>query len=55
MPAQAGRTDRQLSDAVWFATGALPRLLGVLDCNGEEARYRSRKLTSPPPPYRKKS
>jgi poly(A) polymerase len=38
MPAQAGRTDRQLSDAVWFTTGALPRLLGVLDCDGEEAR-----------------
>jgi poly(A) polymerase len=38
MPAQAGRTDRQLSDAVWFTTGLLPRLLGVLDCDGEEAR-----------------
>ncbi len=38
MPAQAGRTDRQLDNAVWFTTGALPRLLAVLDCDGEEAR-----------------
>ncbi|MGB8893272.1 MAG: CCA tRNA nucleotidyltransferase [Pseudolabrys sp.] len=38
MPAQAGRTDHQLSDAVWFTTGVLPRLLDVLDCDGEEAR-----------------
>ncbi|HYC17534.1 MAG TPA: CCA tRNA nucleotidyltransferase [Pseudolabrys sp.] len=37
MPSQAGRTDRKLGDA-WLTTGALPRLLGVLDCDGEEAR-----------------
>ena len=38
MSAPAGRTDRKLSDAAWLATGGLPRLLAVLDCNGEEAR-----------------
>ena len=38
MSSQAGRTDRKLSDAAWLTTGALPRLLGVLDCDGEEAR-----------------
>jgi poly(A) polymerase len=38
MPSQAGRTDRKLSSAAWLTTGALPRLLGVLDCDGEEAR-----------------
>ncbi len=37
-PSQAGRTDRKLSNAAWLTTGALPRLLGVLDCDGEEAR-----------------
>jgi poly(A) polymerase len=37
-PSQAGRTDRKLSSAAWLTTGALPRLLGVLDCDGEEAR-----------------
>ena len=38
MSSQAGHTDRKLGDAAWLATGALPRLLGVLDCDGEEAR-----------------
>jgi len=38
MPSQAGRTDRKLSDAAWLNSGGLPRLLGVLDCDGEEAR-----------------
>jgi tRNA nucleotidyltransferase/poly(A) polymerase len=38
MASQAGRTDRKLGDAAWFTTGALPRLLGVLDSDGEEAR-----------------
>ena len=37
-PSQAGRTDRKLSSAAWLTTGALPRLLGVLDRDGEEAR-----------------
>ncbi|MBI3703342.1 MAG: CCA tRNA nucleotidyltransferase [Rhizobiales bacterium] len=35
---QAGRTDRSLRDAAWLAGGALPRLLEVLDCDGEQAR-----------------
>jgi len=35
---QIGRTERKLDDAGWFAIGALPRLLGVLDRDGEEAR-----------------
>src|SRR5215470_18702225 len=38
MSAQEGRTDRRLSDAPWLTAGALPRLLAVLDCEGEEAR-----------------
>jgi poly(A) polymerase len=38
MPSQTGRTDRKLSDAAWLSMGGLPRLLGVLDCDGEEAR-----------------
>ena len=38
MSSQEGRTGRRLSDAPWLASGALPRLLGVLDCDGEEAR-----------------
>ena len=38
MPPQAGRTDRSLRDAAWLAGGALPRLLEVLDRDGEEAR-----------------
>ncbi len=38
MGSQAGHTDRKLGDAAWFTTGALPRLLGVLDSDGEEAR-----------------
>jgi poly(A) polymerase len=33
-----GRTDRKLDGAVWLTSGALPRLLAVLDCDGEEAR-----------------
>ena len=33
-----GRTDRRLGDAAWLTTGAVPRLLGVLDRDGEEAR-----------------
>jgi poly(A) polymerase len=38
MSASSGRTDRKLSGAAWLAAGGLPRLLGVLDCAGEEAR-----------------
>ena len=38
MQSQTGRTDRKLDDAGWLASGALPRLLAVLDCDGEEAR-----------------
>src|SRR6185369_10272079 len=38
MSPQEGRTDRKLSDAAWLTVGALPRLLSVLDCDGEEAR-----------------
>jgi poly(A) polymerase len=34
----SGATSRSLSDAPWLTAGALPRLLGVLDGNGEEAR-----------------
>jgi len=34
----SGATSRSLSDAPWLSAGALPRLLGVLDGNGEEAR-----------------
>jgi poly(A) polymerase len=34
----AGRTDRKLEHAPWLEGGALPRLLEVLDRNGEEAR-----------------
>jgi poly(A) polymerase len=33
-----GRTDRKLADAPWLTSGPLPRLLGVLDGEGEEAR-----------------
>jgi poly(A) polymerase len=33
-----GRTDRKFSDAAWLMSGALPRLLAVLDRDGEEAR-----------------
>jgi poly(A) polymerase len=33
-----GATSRKLTDAPWLAAGALPRLLGVLDGAGEEAR-----------------
>jgi len=38
MSSQAGRTDRKLGDVAWLASGALPRLLDVLDRDGEEAR-----------------
>jgi poly(A) polymerase len=38
MPLQDGRTDRKLGDANWLTAGPLTRLLGVLDCDGEEAR-----------------
>src|SRR6476619_272274 len=38
MSSQEGRTDRDLSNVPWLTAGALPRLLGVLDCEGEEAR-----------------
>src|SRR5262245_52481543 len=38
MSAVAGRTNRRLGDAAWLTRGPLPRLLGVLDCDGEEAR-----------------
>ena len=33
----AGRTSRRL-DAAWLREGALPRLLAILDRDGEEAR-----------------
>jgi tRNA nucleotidyltransferase/poly(A) polymerase len=33
-----GATSRSLADAAWLRGGALPRLLAVLDGNGEEAR-----------------
>ena len=33
-----GQTTRSLADAEWLSTGALQRLLGVLDRDGEEAR-----------------
>jgi poly(A) polymerase len=35
---ETGRTDRKLTNAGWLAAGALPRLLAVLDRDGEEAR-----------------
>jgi poly(A) polymerase len=38
MTAHAGRTDRKLGDAAWLTSGPLPRLLDVLDRDGEEAR-----------------
>src|SRR6202162_3106024 len=34
----AAAPSRSLAGAAWLSTGALPRLLGVLDGNGEEAR-----------------
>jgi poly(A) polymerase len=34
----SGATSRSLAGAPWLTTGVLPRLLGVLDGNGEEAR-----------------
>jgi poly(A) polymerase len=33
-----GRTERKLADVAWLSSGPLPRLLGVLDRDGEEAR-----------------
>jgi poly(A) polymerase len=33
-----GRTERRIADAPWLSSGALPRLLAVLDRDGEEAR-----------------
>jgi poly(A) polymerase len=38
MTGNAGRTDRKLADAAWLTSGPLPRLLDVLDRDGEEAR-----------------
>jgi poly(A) polymerase len=38
MSSPAGRTDRSLGQAAWLSSGALPRLLGVLDRDGEQAR-----------------
>jgi poly(A) polymerase len=38
MAAGDGHTERKLTAAAWLAGGPLPRLLGVLDCDGEEAR-----------------
>jgi poly(A) polymerase len=38
MSSVAGRTDRRLGQAAWLSAGALPRLLTVLDRDGEEAR-----------------
>ena len=34
----SGATSRSLGQPAWLSVGALPRLLGVLDGNGEEAR-----------------
>jgi poly(A) polymerase len=34
----AGATSRSLAGAAWLTGGALPRLLEVLDCDGEETR-----------------
>ncbi len=33
-----GRTERRLDHAAWLQGGGLPRLIAVLDCDGEEAR-----------------
>jgi poly(A) polymerase len=38
MASPAGATSRNLSGAAWLTSGALPRLLSVLDRDGEEAR-----------------
>ena len=38
MTAQDGRTDRKLENEPWLIAGPLPRLLAVLDRDGEEAR-----------------
>ncbi len=38
MAPPAGATSRSLAGAAWLTSGALPRLLGVLDRDGEEAR-----------------
>src|SRR5262245_11289203 len=38
MASQTGRTERKFSDAAWLTSGALPKLLAVLDRDSEEAR-----------------
>jgi len=38
MAPQTGRTEHKFSDAAWLTSGVLPRLLAVLDRDGEEAR-----------------
>ena len=38
MTPQAGRTERKFNNAAWLTSGPLPRLLAVLDSDGEEAR-----------------
>jgi len=38
MTSPVGRTDRSLADAAWLSAGAVPRLLEVLDRDGEHAR-----------------
>ena len=38
MASQTGRTERKFSDAAWLTSGTLPKLLAVLDRDGEEAR-----------------
>jgi poly(A) polymerase len=38
MTSQTGRIERKFSDAAWLTSGALPKLLAVLDRDGEEAR-----------------
>jgi poly(A) polymerase len=38
MSSPSGRTDRTITNAEWLTQGALPRLLDVLDRDGEEAR-----------------
>jgi tRNA nucleotidyltransferase/poly(A) polymerase len=38
MAAGDGHTERRLAGAAWLVSGPLSQLLGVLDCDGEEAR-----------------
>jgi poly(A) polymerase len=38
MASETGRTERKFSDAAWLTSGTLPKLLAVLDRDGEEAR-----------------